>query len=392
MDYPVATSPRVDVAEQTLKNRFSIGRSQGHSMFNKLKSQIIVDRVATTGNMRFDPSTHKNKNPRYFIRGADGKEHEFTIHNHAFGQMLDCIDVPRHFARKLGEGDMWERVQLASVLMTERFQLKNFNQRGGGKDRFVNRLVNDQVRGFVSRSFACYIGSHHVLNPFANNCAKYGALPISATATDLRFELKMFLPHVFEPVDGEYLAIGASISNSDFGGIAFRISLCIHRIKRGTSAVVEDTMSKPHKGKALDITDGILKKDTIEAEITALQKTIRDIVDVTLHPDSVKRVLKAVQVAADKEIRWDQLKKQLSKVLSEHEVNSMENMLQGGEDETFDLPQLSSTADGEPIPNMFWASSVVAAMAEQEVSGERKLDMQDLAGTLIGTGKRKSAA
>jgi len=361
-------------------------------MFTKLKSQVIVDRVATTGNMRFDPSTHKNKNPRYFIRGADGIEREYTLHNHAFGQMLDCVDIPRHFARKLSEGEMWERVQLASVLLTERFQLKEFNQRGGGKDRFVNRLVNDQVRGFVSRSFACYIGSHHVLTPFANNCAKYGALPISATATDLRFELKMFLPHVFEPVDGEYMAVGASISNSDFGGISFRISLCLHRIKRGTSAVVEDTMNKPHKGKALDMTDGILKKDTIEAEITALQKTIRDIVDVTLHPDAVKRVLKAVQVAADKDIRWDQLKKQLSKVLSEHEVKSMENMLQGGEDETFDLPPVSHSSDGDPIPNMFWASSAVAAMAEQELSGERKLEMQDLAGTLIGGSRRKSAA
>jgi len=122
------------------------------------------------------------------------------------------------------------------------------------------------------------------------------------------------------------------------------------------------------------------------------QKTIRDIVDVTLHPDAVKRVLKAVQVAADKDIRWDQLKKQLSKVLSEHEVKSMENMLQGGEDETFDLPPVSHSSDGDPIPNMFWASSAVAAMAEQELSGERKLEMQDLAGTLIGGSRRKSAA
>ncbi len=373
-------------AYNTLQQHFAKGRNEGMALFEKIKKLIIVDYMVFTDDMSFTASDHRHQPPLYFatLRNRDGSPKEtmeLELHPHAFSQMTQAIGVSKSSVNNMG-AEKWEREDLAG-LMNSRFTRLDFKQRGGGKDRFMNRVVDGKVRGFVSRMFARHLSSGPILEAFVKSSSKFGAQPASAITTDLRFTLRTFLPHVFEPTDGEYIAIGCSCSNSDFGSGTLRIGLCVLRVRGGTVSHVRDVYTGYHRGKADNSADVSveLSQDTIKKQIQAKQSEIEDVVMDALHPKKVNDFLDTIAKATEKQISWHKLERYLQGKLTQAEVQEIQLLLEKG-DETGELPSVQKDADNNAIADLWWASSAISKIADRQ-TGDRKEELQSAAGALL---------
>lgn len=369
-------------AYSLLNNYFTKGREEGMQLFEQVKKLIIVDYMVYTKDMSFLPAEARLGNPVYRAKVGPNQK-EFTLHVHALRQMATQVGIPSSFVNTLRAGEDWERREL-SDLLTERFNKLDFKQRGGGGDRFMNRTVDGEVRGFVSRMYQRHITSGPILESFVKACSQFGAMPASALTTDLSFTLRCFLPHVFEPTDGEFIGIGCSCSNSDFGAGSLRLGLCVIRTKNGAVSYVKDTHSQRHLGRADNSAEDSveLSNDTIKKQIIAKQGEVSDIVTATLHPDKVNEFLEVIAKAIDKKVSWYKLEKFLQGRLSKQEIEELQLLLEKG-DESGELPPVSQDVDGTSIANLWWASSAVSRMAERQSNDSRKGDLQDVAGALL---------
>jgi len=384
MSYQTARQNAATVqAYNTLNSYFARGREEGMALFEKIRKLIIVDYMVFTKDMLFTPDSPLIYRPTLKAGGAD-KTLNFTVHPHALRQMATCVNIPSSFVNTLVSGADWERRELTDLL-TERFNKLDFAQRGGGGDRFMNRVVDNEVRGFVSRMFARHISSAPILEAFVKACGKYGAMPASVLTTDVSFTLRCFLPHVFEPADGEFIAIGCSCSNSDFGAGMLRLGLSVLRIKNGSVSYVKETYAASHRSRADNSADLSveLSQSTIKKQILAKQGEVEDIVTSTLHPDKVNDFLDTVAKAMEKKISWYKLEKYLTGTsLSKEEREEIQRLLEKG-DESGMLPPVSHDVDGSAIANLWWASSVVSQIAEKQTDDGKKGDLQALAGALL---------
>ena len=368
-------------AYNTLDKYFTRGREEGMALFEQVKKLIIVDYMVYTKDMEFFPAEQKLLNPLYKAQvGGDRKT--FQLHAHALRQMATQVSIPSTFVNTLRAGEDWERREL-SDLLTERFNKLDFEQRGGGGNRFMNRTVDGEVRGFMSRMYKRHITSGPILQAFAQGCGRFGAMPASALVTDLSFTLRCFLPHVFEPADGEFIGIGCSCSSSDFGAGSLRLGLCVIRTKNGAVSYVKDTHTERHLGKADNSAEDSveLSADTIKKQVVAKQAEVGDIVTATLHPDRVNEFLDTIAKAMDKKISWYSLEKFLTGRLSKAELEELQVLLEKG-DVSGELPAVSQDVDGNAIANLWWASSAISRMAENH-DDYRKGDLQDVAGALL---------
>jgi len=387
MAYQTArANPATNMAYGTLDNYFVKGREDGMKLFEAIKQITIVDYMVYTKDMFFAPSTVAHGPPKYIVKikesGVERLE-EFTLHPHALRQMAAQVSIPTTFVHTLLQGEPWEEEEL-STLLTERFNLLDFKQRGGGGDRFMNRVVGRQVRGFVSRMYKRHISSGAILEAFVRACSRFGAMPANALVTDLSFTLRCFLPHVFEPSNGEFVAIGCSCSNSDFGAGMLRLGLCVLRAKNGTVSYVKDTHAERHLGKADNTADDSveLSPDTIKKQVLAKQGEVEDIVAATLHPDKVNEFLKTIADAMDKKISWYRLERFLQGKLNKQEMEELQALLERG-DASGMLPPVSHEVDGTAIANLWWASSAIGQMAQRQPDDARRGDLQDVAGALL---------
>lgn len=387
MAYQTArTGAATNAAYGTLNEYFSRGREDGMKLFEAIKRITIVDYMVYTKDMHFSPASVPHSRPRYTVKIKDKGEDrpaDFTLHPHALRQMAAQVSIPTPFVQTLMQGEPWEEEEL-STLLTERFNKLDFKQRGGGGDRFMNRVVGNEVRGFVSRMYKRHISSGAILEAFVRSCSRFGAMPASALVTDLSFTLRCFLPHVFEPADGEFVSIGCSCSNSDFGAGMLRLGLCVLRTKNGTVSYVKDTHAERHLGKADNTADDSveLSSDTIKKQVLAKQGEVEDIVAATLHPDKVNEFLKTIADAMDKKISWYRLERFLQGRLSKQEMEELQALLERG-DASGALPPVSHEVDGTAIANLWWASSAIGQMAQRQTDDERKGDLQDVAGALL---------
>lgn len=373
-------------AYNKLQQHFVKGRSEGVALFDQIKKLIIVDYMVFTDDMSFTASEHKYQPPIYFatLRNRDGSSKEtmeLELHPHAFSQMTAAVKVSKNTMGNMSESQ-WER-DLGAYILNEKFTKMDFKQRGGGKDRFMNRVVDGKVRGFVSRMFARHLSSGPILEAFVKSSNKFGALPASAITTDLRFTLRCFLPHVFEPADGQFIAIGCSCSNSDFGSGTLRIGMCVLRVSNGTVSYVRDVYTGYHRGKADNSADVSveLSQDTIKKQIQAKQSEVEDVVTDTLHPKKVNDFLDTVSKASEKKISWYKLERYLQGKLSQAEVQEIQLLLEKG-DETGELPSVQKDVDGNAIADLWWASSAISKIADRQ-TGERKEDLENAAGALL---------
>lgn len=304
------------------------------------------------------------------------------IHAHALGQMAARFKFPQNYATRLRQGSPWEKELLEGNLDTLAHNM-DFRDRRRQKAKFLHRIVGDEIRGFVTRNFNRHLASLPLLRAFMEGCRAVGARPIQATTSSIRFSLKCFLPHIFEPIDGEFVSFGVTWSNSDFGSGRMKVAMSAMRVNSGTVGVLEDSVSRVHVGSIIEESDLQLSDEAMNKECEAQQIIIKDVVRKQLSPEPVNRMCDAIRIAHETEVPWHRIKAELGKILHKAELNSVEEMLKAGIDDTEDLPPVGAAANGDPIATRWWASTVVGQMADKEQNTDRKNKLHALAGSVL---------
>jgi hypothetical protein len=310
----------------------------------------------------------------------------YLIHPHALGQVSAVAGIPRLYVRRLRKGTPWERVLLEHNL-NELMHKGNFLDRRKQKAKYLQRIVGEgksaELRGFLTRSFNRHLASLPLLRGFMVGCNDVGARPIEATTSAVRFSLKCFLPHVFEPVDGEFVTFGATWSNSDFGSGRMKVAMSALRVNSGTMSVLEDSLSRVHIGSIIEENDLQLSDEAMAKEVDAQVTMIMEVVKKQLSPEPVNRLCEAIRIAHETEVPWHRIKGELGKILQKKELENIEEMLKKGSDDIEDLPPVGVGTNGDPIATRWWASNVVGWIADREQNPDRKSDLQTLAGTVL---------
>jgi hypothetical protein len=355
--------------------RFNHGEVQENKLLQYIADLVIRDRLIAPKAMRFVVT---DSGVRLCYPNEDTY---YSIHRHALGQLAGKVELPITYLNKLDvqSTNDWRRTLLIDNLNTL-FQSIDF-EKGSENARFLHRIVGNELRGFLSRRFNRHLASLPLLRAFVESVREAGAKPIEATSTDLRWTLKCYLPQVFEAFPGQFICVGVSESNSDFGAGKLSITQTIWDPLRDTRSVLDESISRVHLGSVLEDSDIEVSDDTAVKEVEAQAGAIRDAVTQLLAPEAIDKALKAIKLAHEQEIPWHQLKGQLARILYEKELATVETLL--ASPDVIDLPPVGRTASGDPLPTKWWASSVVSRLASN-LDDDRKMELQQFAGKFLG--------
>lgn len=357
-----------------LRDRLMTGEAHQQKLINEVAALVIRDRLVAPTQMRLHPADGSSK----LVIRYQGQD-PCTIHRHALNQLAAKVNVPMTYVNHLSSdsAENW-KAELLGHILTQSFHKTEFYDRAGDP-RFLHRIVGNELRGFLSRRFNRQIASAPLLRAFLGACQEIDAYPVDATATPVKLALRCFLPHVFEPVQGEYVCLGVEWSNSDFGAGRLQVALTMWAPSTDRFTVLDHTLSRVHIGSIIEDSDLELSEETASKEAETQALAIRDAVKKQLDVESVETVLKAVHVAATEAVPWHRIKGNLARYLGKKELESLKAAL---EQEILDLPP-PIRVNGEIQPTKWWASSALSWLASKETDPDKKMELQHAAGSFI---------
>ncbi len=364
-------------AEQRIAARMAVGENQAGHLIKSIADMVIKDKLVPPKDMDFLVRTEVVEGGvrplQVVLQYKNGET--VRIHRHALGQLAGKVSFPITYLNTLNIlSEPW-RPSLLTTNLNELFHQSVF-MRGGETPRFLHRIVGDELRGFLSRRFNRHLASLPLLRAFVEGVHEGGAKPVETSITDLRWSLKCFLPQVFEAFPGQFICVGVTQSHSDFGAGKHTIAQSIWDPLRDTRTVLEGT-SKVHLGSIIEDSDIEMNDETARAEVDAQCKAARHTVSTYLGEEFISKALRAVKIAHEAQIPWSDLRSQLQKVLYEKELTTVETFLNNPG--IIDLPPVSQTPGGDPLPSRWWASQVLSKMATDQ-DDDRKIELQQIAG------------
>lgn len=362
----------VKKAQNIIDVRFKYGAAKRGALFLEVGRNAIHDRLAVPSFLLFAPD-----GPGKVSVKVEGKWLE--IHDHALDQLCSKASpsLPIRFVDNLrAKKDVW----------ADGLVCTNLNKLYGNAkpESYLLRSVNDVLRGFLSNRYALHLSTDPLLHRFDSYAIELGAKPIGATWSDVRVNLEVALPFVYQPFADQHLLIGLSFFNSDYGAGTFTVSPSILDIDRNYSMVVPtdslESIKKIHLGPLL--TENDLNRVTSDRALRVDYNVgrMRMTMARNLSKTYCEAVCRAVAKARDTETTWGAIKKKLFGSLLKEELAELEKSLK---ERNARLPRIELDADGLPIPTNWWAASAVAQLADTMTDPDRKIDLQHTAGQFI---------
>jgi len=370
-------------AKQLIQSRVQLGEDRVRALIKNCANNVPRDRYVHPRLMRFSADENTQKLLIQYARGHGDSMwstvEEARIHNNALGQISDVAGINRQYVSKLNVMEMW-RLRLLAHNLNELFKNQRFLNRVKDEAEFLHRLVGTEIRAFLTQSYNRHLISQPLLVAFLEACQEVQARPTHALVTDTRVGLQCYLPQAFEPIPGEFIAVGVWWGNSDFGDGKLKVSHTVMRVNSGTSAIMEDSWSRVHLGSVVRDADIRLSDEVAKKEIDTVATAIKDAVKSILNPGSIQRLLDAIAQANAEEIPWMKLQGQLRKILSKDQVDKIGTML---ETKIQDLPQPGMDSKGNLLASRWWTSSAIAYLADLESEEDKKADLKQLAGVYL---------
>lgn len=388
-DYGIQEDETTKRARGRVLSYIQLGEKEQQRLLEYCAKNIPRDRYVHPKMVRYcvaycDPSTPAGQDAARVLADYElrhGARECMSVHPFALGQLSDICGLDRKYMRKLDEvsAKAWRR-ELLCTNLNELFDKQTFLNRRKQEAKFLHRLVGNELRGVLTQSYNRHLVSHAVLQPFLQVCGECGLKPVKATITDTRVSLQTYLPFAFQPIPGEFVAIGACWSNSDFGEGRLRVSCNLLRLRGGGSLVTEDAFSRTHIGSVVTDTDLVLSDDVAVKELETVAAAIQSTVRAVLAPKQVEKILEAIELAHAERIPWQKVRDVLGKFLTKAEIASVAEMLERGVEE---LPAPGIGADGNPLPTRWWAASALAHLAEKQTDPGKAFDLKQAAGTFL---------
>ena len=355
----------VNKAREILENKIAQGRVSAAALFEHAATKAPTDTVAKGKALHFTGDIGG-------LRLGVG-EINATVHKHALGQFAQRAGVPGQYLRELATSPEAWRSQLAARILDEHYQA------GASDQRFLLRSVNNEVRGFLSDRYR-RLDSRPLLEAFAGECQKTGAVPVDGVVTETRMTLRALLPTVYEPVPGEVVAFGVEWGNSDYGAAAHSVRAFMLRVWCLNGATMENSLSQVHLGRGIS-DDVELSKKTYDLDTRTSVSAMRDIVGGLLSPRRVEHAIATVRGSAEKLVEWKHVAPALSKALLKGELASVRD--------SFESPDVYNL----PAGNSMWrVSNAISWIAGSTADADRKLELQRLAGQVLNGQKDAALA
>jgi hypothetical protein len=299
-----------------------------------------------------------------------------VLHRNALHQAADRLGVPRAYVDDLNM-TAWGR-----QLLAENFAANMRDRRADNNDellrdkRYLVRSVGSQARGFLSNRFR-RLDSRPILDGVLGVANDVGAVVASGYAGETKVSLRIVLPTVREtlPGSGDYVIVGVDFSNSDFGNGALDLSSFILRLVCINGAMVATDFRKVHLGSRLsenvEYSERTYTLDT-KATVSAVSDTTRFLLSAGRIDAMTEALRKAAGTEIDPKAALASIRKRITKAESEAIVAK------------FNSPDVVDLPAGQTS----WRfSNAVSWLARETQDGERRLDLESLAGEFIPTTK-----
>lgn len=350
LDVDASLAAKIAAARAQLEHVVANGMQKTGPIIQRVLTEIPEDRLVRAPGAAFE--VPEQGDPRMI--GA-------TLHSHAFKQLAERAGLPTAYASKLAAGGPWER-SLLQHAMREHL--------GHSEDKFLVRSVGGQIRGVMSDSYR-RLDSRPLLESFVEAVTAVGAVPYEGVANDVRVSIRAIVPKVYEPAPGEAMVFGLSWNNSDFGAGAFGISAFAMRLICLNGAVGASELKKVHIGSRLE--DLQLSQKTYDLDTRTLASATNDIVKGVLGEGAIETRVEAVRKAHETETSWSRAFAKVGKALSKSEGEKVKEAFEGS-----DVVMLP------PGKTQWRFSNALSWIANQTDNAERKLELQQLAGAVIG--------
>ncbi len=357
-------------ARQILEDKIQLGRTSAAALIERIHTEAPVDSIAKGSALRFGTrdapgfvpgNLTANDAPQLVMGYGDNGA---TIHKNALGQLGQRAGVPGAYLGELANGAAWQR-RLAAGILNEHYH------QGEGGSRYLVRAVKGEVRGFLSDRFR-RLDNRPLVDAFAGECAKVGAVPVDGTSSDTRVSLKALVPQIYEPIPGEVIAFGVDWGNSDFGNGQHFLRAFMLRVWCLNGATTENALSQIHLGRGIS-DDMELSQRTYELDTRTSISALRDVVRATLTPRKIEAMCAGIARAHEEKVDWKSARAGLAKKLLKSELKAVEDAFES--QDVYNLPA------GQTMWRMSNAVSWIAG--QKDVDADRKLDLQRIAGQLV---------
>ena len=351
--------------EQNLQKMINEGPQKAGLVLQQLTQDAPKDYIIPSTGVSFD--SNDNGVVMSAQNGGD-QPMIFSMHNHAIGQAADKIGLPRKYISRLYEkGEQWAYDLLAH----------NLREQYAHRDpsRFMLRTVRDEVRGFMSDRYL-RLDSGLLLESFLNATKEVGAVPTKGYYYDTKYYLKMSIPKIFMPVDGDPVVFGMYIRDSMFGDGPAACGIQIDRLICINGMLGEDTIKKVHLGSRVS-EDVEISEKTYKLDSAALASAITDTVRGVLSEKSIDMRCEAIKDANERGIDVKEALESLrkgSKITKGEMANITDVFNFGGVEEL-------------PPGNTMWRLSNAISTFSKSVEGPRAMELEALAGNLAGLDK-----
>jgi hypothetical protein len=354
MTLSLDTHEKRTFARSRLQKAIDDGRASGARVITRIMSEIPSDELTPAVEGRL---TLTNGRPHYVTRSGAS-----PLTSHAFGQLTERLGAKNlrdYFEKGKEEGEGW-RIDLGETIARE--------HAAHTSSRFLVRKVGGEIRGVLSDSFKRY-DSRPLLDAFVGAAQSLGAIPIGGHATDTRADLRVILPQIFEPTEGECVVYGLSWQNSDFGAASYGLAFFTMRLVCLNGMVAERMLRKTHLGSRLE--EGMLySASTIDHDTKALIGVTADSVRNFLAPAKLEERSEHIKALASRELSIDAALRGVSKSLTKAELEAVKNAYEGPD-------QLNM-----PAGNTAWrfANALSWVANGSELSEDRRIELQEIAG------------
>lgn len=347
-------------AQERLQALVDQGKDQGVKLLQYLRDNVPKDYRVPHHKLGFECLDGD-----VAIRVDDGGA--LGIHNNALSQICQKAGIPRKYAdilRKDAQED------LLALNFRQRFHRMEPNKKGE-IPTFLVRTVNGEARGFLSDRYKRW-DSCGIIEAFAGVAGAMRAIPVQAKALDTKFFLKVVIDKIFD-VGKDFFVFGVCLRHSDFGDGALSLMSSVTRLVCNNGMLGEDRFRKIHLGARID--DNVdLSERTYQLDSQTMISAVKDITSAMLKEDLVTIKLQKIKEAQEKVIDATEKLQVLRK-------NS--KITKPEEDK---ISELYRSAEVELLPpgNSVWRLSNAISLFAQYTEANRGLELESLAGSLIG--------